>query len=346
MQLLSRDEFREKVLARDNHKCVICSDLAADAHHIIDRRLWADEGYYLDNGASLCPPCHIKAETTVLSCEELRSKAGILKPLIPSELGYDETYDKWGNVILPSGMRVKGELFFDESVQKILAMGNVLDQFTEYIKFPKIYHLPWSLGITNDDRVMTENEINENFNGKKIVITEKMDGENTSCYTNYLHARSLDGRNHPSRNWLKAFHAQWSFNIPEGWRVCGENLYAKHSILYNNLPSYFLVFAIYNEKNVCLSYPEMKEYCELLGLKSVPIIYEGPYNKDIVRKCFTGKSLCGGEQEGYVVRLFDSIEWSKHKKSFEKFVRKDHVKTSHNWMMEKMIINGMKNEII
>ena len=44
--LLTRDQFREGVFKRDNHKCVICRAPAVDAHHIIERRLWTDGGYY------------------------------------------------------------------------------------------------------------------------------------------------------------------------------------------------------------------------------------------------------------------------------------------------------------
>lgn len=52
--LLTRDDFREFVFKRDNHKCVVCGEPAVDAHHILERRLFHDSGYYLDNGASLC----------------------------------------------------------------------------------------------------------------------------------------------------------------------------------------------------------------------------------------------------------------------------------------------------
>jgi len=60
-QLLSRTEFREGVFERDKLKCVICGAPAVDAHHIIERRLFPDGGYYLDNGSSLCGDCHMKA---------------------------------------------------------------------------------------------------------------------------------------------------------------------------------------------------------------------------------------------------------------------------------------------
>ena len=50
--LLTRDQFREIVFERDAKRCVICHCPGQDAHHIIERRLFPDEGYYLENGAT------------------------------------------------------------------------------------------------------------------------------------------------------------------------------------------------------------------------------------------------------------------------------------------------------
>ena len=94
-ELLTRDAFREGVFKRDGHKCVNCGADAVDAHHIIERRLFDDGGYYLNNGASVCTPCHIKSEQTVISCEDLREKAGITKIVLPGHL-YDDTFRRTG----------------------------------------------------------------------------------------------------------------------------------------------------------------------------------------------------------------------------------------------------------
>ena len=142
-KLLTRDEFREKVFKRDNHKCDVCGMKADDAHHIVERRLWDDGGYYLENGASVCEPCHLKCEQTLISCDELRFLYGVKVIHLPEHLyaEVDAPYDKWGNPILPSGQRMKGELMDDPSVQKVLEP--VIHLFTNKVKYPRTYHLPW-----------------------------------------------------------------------------------------------------------------------------------------------------------------------------------------------------------
>lgn len=338
-----REKFRRDVFCRDGYKCVICprtDDLAA--HHIIERRLWGQScGYYLDNGATLCPEHHIEAEQTVLSCEEIREAVGIANTLLPTYLYPDTRYDKWGNVILPDGRRLKGELFFDESVQKILKSGKVLDTFCKYIKYPRSMHLPFSEGVTKDDRVLEDTSF---FEGKRVIVTEKMDGENSSLYSDYMHARSIDGVTHPSRNWLKAFHAKMSYNIPEDWRVCGENLYAQHTMTYDDLDSFFYVFSIWNETNECLSWEDTLEWAELLELNVVPVIYDGIWNEKIIRGLTKDDN-----REGFVVRIADSFSYGDFRKALAKFVcgkfRKQlDENTNFHWRYRPFELNKVKEK--
>jgi hypothetical protein len=231
-ELLSRDGFRAAVLQRDSGRCVLCGAAADDAHHILERRLFSDGGYYLDNGASVCEPCHVRCEMTAVSVEEVRAKANVRTKVLPPHLYPDEVYDKWGNVVLPNGRRTRGELFYDPSVQKILEAGGVLARFTHWVKYPRTHHLPWSPGASEDDRFL---ERLDGLEGREIVVTVKMDGEHATLYRDHLHARSLEPSRHASRSWLRGFHARIAADIPEGWRVCGENLYAQHSIAYREL---------------------------------------------------------------------------------------------------------------
>jgi 5-methylcytosine-specific restriction endonuclease McrA len=59
-----REKFRTAVFERDDYKCRICKNAKdmLDAHHITDRNLMPNGGYVKENGISLCPPCHEKAE--------------------------------------------------------------------------------------------------------------------------------------------------------------------------------------------------------------------------------------------------------------------------------------------
>lgn len=326
-KLLTRDEFREGVFARDARRCVFCGAPAVDAHHIIERRLWPDGGYYLANGASVCETHHIACETTQISVEDVRRACGITKIIVPPHLYADQPYDKWGNPVLANGQRVKGELFHDESVQKILARGSALELFTDWVKYPRTHHLPWSDGVNDDDRVIASLDA---FIGQRVIVTEKMDGENTTLYRDYTHARSVDGRSHPSRNWVKQFWSGFSADIPEGWRVCGENLFAKHSISYRTLPSYFMGFSIWNERNVCLSWDETLEWFALMGVTPVPVLYDGVFDERAIRALYDAKDW--EAREGYVLRVAGEIGYGEFRAKVGKFVRKGHIQTTKHWM--------------
>lgn len=329
-KLLSREEFNEAVFKRDGNRCVVCGDTESplDAHHIIERRLWPDQGYYVSNGATLCDKgtdgCHYKAETTEISVEQLREACGINKPIIPPDMYSDQVYDKWGNIILPNGTRTKGPLFDDESVQKVIA--RYLNEFTDYVKYPRTHHLPWSPGITDDDRVMDDLSV---FEGKRVIVTMKMDGENFSGYRDYCHARSVNSRHHYTRDWAKNFWMQRSYELPEGWRVCAENLYAVHSIAYDNLPSYLMGFSIWNEKNMCLSWDETLEWFELLEMDTVPVMYDGIFDVDAIKALHDASK--DATNEGYVVRLADSFHYKDFKHVVAKYVRANHVATQKHW---------------
>jgi len=202
----------------------------------------------------------------------------------------------------------------------------------ERYKYPRTQHLPWSPGISSDDLLNANLEC---FKGQQIIVTEKMDGENTSLYCDYIHARSINGRPHISRDWVKSFHGKIAHLIPEGWRLCGENLYARHSIEYENLPSYFMLFSVWNEKNICLSWAETKEWAELLGVSIVPTIYQGIFDEKELRKL----QIDTQQVEGYVVRLASSFSYADFSNSVIKWVRKGHVQTDEHWMNSEVIPN-------
>lgn len=339
-KVLTRTEFREATFARDKNKCVFCDKSAQDAHHIIERRLWgASQGYFVNNGASVCEQHHLDCEMTLISLEDVRAACGIARPILPEDFYDDVVYDKWGNTVLPNGQRTKGPLFHDHSVQTILSKGGVLNAFTDYVKYPRTYHLPWSGCIPEDDRFL---KAVDHFQGKRVIVTEKMDGENTTLYTNYYHARSVDSRNHPTRNWAKALHSTFAHDIPKAWRICCENVYAKHSIAYTNLESYLYGFSVWNEKNECLSWDDSLEWFELLNIPHVPILFDGIFDERAIKTLWTEKDW--DKREGYVVRDADSFGYFEFRKHVAKFVRPKHIQTTKHWMHGQPIVaNELKS---
>lgn len=119
-QLLTRDLFRELSLNRDKNTCIFCSNKQPVVHHLIERKLFIDGGYYLNNGASVCDEHHWSCEKTDISVEEVRKACGITNVILPEGFDNSKIYDKWGNIILPNGRRQPGPMFFEDNVQKIL----------------------------------------------------------------------------------------------------------------------------------------------------------------------------------------------------------------------------------
>jgi hypothetical protein len=205
-----------------------------------------------------------------------------------------------------------------------------------YIKYPRTPHLPWSLGASFDDKVLPSVS---HFEGRQVIVTEKMDGENTTLYRDHIHARSLDSKGGEDRAWVKQFWASVRGEIPEGWRICGENLWACHSIPYSDLQSYFYGFSIWGSHNIALPWSDTLEYFSMLGIKPVPVLWGGKWNELAIR------SLCDtlnpDQTEGYVVRLADSFHYDDFGRSVAKFVRANHVQTDKHWRSQQFVANGL-----
>ena len=203
------------------------------------------------------------------------------------------------------------------------------------VKYPRTPHLPSSPGCTSDDKRMEDTSV---FDGKVIVVTEKMDGENTTLYGDGFHARSIDTGAHPSRDWLKAFHATIAWRIPQGTRICGENLYAQHAIRYDDLPSYFMGFSAWKGPD-CLDWQETTALFDDLGVSCVPVLYQGPFDAGLLDDLIKG--LDPSRQEGLVVRLAGSFELSDFQASVAKWVRPGHVQTDTHWTKAPLVANGI-----
>ena len=341
-QLLTRDQFRIHGFARDEGKCVVCKQAAVDFHHLYERKLWPDGGYYLENGVSVCKDHHLAAEQTVLSPEQLRQLAGITKVILPPHLYRGTVYDKWGNEILENGQRLRGELFDDPSVQKILAEGGQLGCFTKYVKYSRTFHLPFSPKVSKDDRQIADCS---QFEGNDVVVHVKLDGENTTWYNDHLHARSFSFDPHPSRDLVKALHAQKAYELPDGFRLCGENVYAQHTIKYSNLETYFYPFSVWNDRNECLSWDETLDWIQLLDLTPCPVIYEGPWDEQLIKNLYQ-PTWNGDPVEGFVVRNRQKFHYREFRYNVAKYVSATFdIDQSRHWKRKQVVPNQLKGKV-
>lgn len=205
----------------------------------------------------------------------------------------------------------------------------------ELYKYPRTPHLPFSQGMTNDDKVLSNTL---HFQGRPVVITEKMDGENTTIYQNYYHARSLDSKHKEYHSWLLRFLSEKQYLIPEDMHICGEYLYAKHSIKYENLVSYFYGFSAW-KKDFCLDWESTLLFFQKIGIVPVPQLYVGIYSDDVVKEVAQRVIKSGGE--GVVVRSLSGFYYKDFSKNVAKFVRKNHVQTQKHWSLKEIETNKL-----
>lgn len=207
-------------------------------------------------------------------------------------------------------------------------------------KYPRTYHLPWSCGLQSDDKLAE----NLDFLNGEIVVTEKLDGSNFSLYSNNIHARSIDGRNHESFHWIKQYHAAIKHLIPEGFRICGEYLFAQHSIPYEDLESYFYAFSVW-DGDYCLSWDDTQSFIEERGLILARVLYRGTWKGSWENFHKEIWNVDESTHEGYVIRSASSFKYQDFSNNIAKYVRKNHVQTDQHWAHKQITKNKIRNRL-
>ncbi len=235
-------------------------------------------------------------------------------------------------------------------------------------KYNRSLHARISLGTTSDDRFMPEGYVKAFAEMEDLVLTEKLDGQNNCFNKHGVFARShTSTSNHP---WDKPMRERWELikNDLGELEIFGENMYGVHSIAYDNLESYFYVFAV-REKDYWLSWDEVKFYASMLDFPIVPEIpivknlkelYNEKINEDRILEAWLSENLgmpweesvetsglLGGYDpnnnkacsEGFVIRNKagfhandGTIPVAENEfNNLFKLVRKAHVKTDIHW---------------
>ncbi|MFI6286894.1 RNA ligase family protein [Streptomyces sp. NPDC051018] len=204
--------------------------------------------------------------------------------------------------------------------------------------YPRTPHLPWSPGVSPDD--VRIGDALGGLLGREVVVTEKLDGENTTLYGDGMHARSPDSAHHPSRAWVKALQGRIAHAIPEGWRVCGENMYARHSLAYDGLDGFFYGFSVWDGRGRCLDWDGTVRFLRGLGIPVPRVLWRGTLDKRAER-ALRALRLDTARQEGYVVRTADGFAAGEFGARVAKWVRAGHVGTDKHWMHSAVVPNGL-----
>lgn len=213
------------------------------------------------------------------------------------------------------------------------------------IKYPRTYHLPYSEKCFSDDkRCANDNHLI----GRDVIGTIKLDGENTTITSEYSHARSMDSVvDSEDRRWIEALRIlKIQGKIPSTMRICGENVFYKHTCEYKNLRTMFYVHSIW-DGNVCLSYDETMQWCSRLGLVHVPVFFISEYNREHILLSFQDYKArtTKGDVEGFVIRLADSFELENFSTSLNKFVCSDFELPSEHWRNAPKVLNNLYNNM-
>lgn len=327
-----REIFRHKVFERDHGECVVpwCNELAVDAHHIIERRLWKEDsedgGYLVDNGVSLCKEHHKGAEEEWIPPDALRLWAGITNRIIPRQLDPFGVWSKWGRRINTPN-RSESEL----------------------VKYP---HTPYfSFSPSNDLADVEESGFFNlvSFVGKPIVATVKMDGSQLIVTHDKVTARNARDAPHKSFDMAKQWHSTIAHLIPKHIQVFGEWLYAKHSIHYHGdlaLSSFLQVFAVYDRlRYLWMDWEDVIVWANALGVPNVPVVGHIKIDsrwslQSVIEKA--GYDAINKGHEGIVVRSKYPFYYGDFHHNVAKFVRPDHVQTDKHWSRQAVVRNELK----
>lgn len=193
---------------------------------------------------------------------------------------------------------------------------------SDFIRFPHTPHIAWlGKGTPRDDKVLASLEVVSLLSGP-VVVEEKIDGANLGISVNQAGRLRLQNRGDYLREpftgqfkklsaWIALRENDLISMLGNSLTLFGEWCAARHSVAYDRLPDWFVVFDIYNSST--RRFWSTKRRNELAALLDLPVVSEVlrgkttlPFLKDLVLN--NPSQYRNGMMEGLVIRQ-ESEDW-------------------------------------
>jgi ATP-dependent RNA circularization protein (DNA/RNA ligase family) len=192
---------------------------------------------------------------------------------------------------------------------------------SEFFRFPHTPHIAWlALGSPRDDKVLYLEDA-ETLLAGEVVIEEKLDGANLGFSIGLdgsLFAQNrgqyllppFTGQFAQLGQWLESHQDRLFDALTESLTVFGEWCAARHSLNYDQLPDWWLMFDVYDsEAERFWSTVRRNELAALVGVSVVPCLYQGRVTLAQLKGWAFGEAsrFRRGDAEGVIVRSEDAM---------------------------------------
>ncbi|XP_065054389.1 uncharacterized protein LOC135683141 [Rhopilema esculentum] len=233
----------------------------------------------------------------------------------------------------------------------------------DLVKFPRTRHLldAGGNGVSRDDLLMTAKEAIAFLKGKVVSVEEKVDGANLGFSVNKNNEIRAQNRSHfvisnshqqfsTLEAWISRHSASLLRVLEHGkFILYGEWAYAKHSIFYTRLPSYFVAFDIYDTDNGhFVSRKTRDKMLNGTGIATVPLIVEKEFRSpgELLPYLEAPSAYYDGPVEGIYLRVDEDTQ-DNHKAENSgtllqraKIVRPDFLQQiEEQWTRQKFVKN-------
>lgn len=212
-----------------------------------------------------------------------------------------------------------------------------------FVRYDKTFHVFPVTAKYNLDKT----QVQRLFAGE-MIVEEKMDGANIGIIRHdkgfSLQKRgSLVGPSeheqfHFFNNWAHVQNYDKIMALPKGSLLYGELLYAQHTIFYDKLPDYVLIFDV-KINGKWLDYDKRIEFCQKYNFHTVPFIARGSFDKNELMKLVPTVSKYGSMAEGIVVKRY-----AKHGYFRGKIVRPEFIKA--HFENDDMLAYNIKKNLL